>query len=116
MEVEIVIFKETSIKSLEAYYKAVEFYYANNLQNENDEELKEVYKAVVSLEESSGEARVGLMSMYTAIKQLPRFQKELNRVKRITEKHLKILLEELESYRNKTREFKDYLELNMKEK
>lgn len=116
MEVEIPIFKANSGKSLEAYYKAVEFFYANNLQHENEEELKNVYNAIVSLELSSGQARVGMMSLYTAIKQLPRMQKELNKAMRITEKHLEVLLQELEEYRNKIRKFKDYMELNLKEK
>jgi hypothetical protein len=116
MDDEIPIFKEFSGKSLEAYYKAVEFFYANNLQHENEEELKGVYTAIVSLEQSSGQAIVGLMSMYTAIKQLPRMQKEMNKSMRITEKHLEVLLQELEEYRNKTRQFKDYMELNLKEK
>lgn len=115
MEVEVPIFKDVSGKSLDAYYKAVEFFYANNLQDENEDELKEVYEAIISLDESCGTARIGMMKLYNAIKQLPRYQKELNKSKRITEKHLEILLQELEDYRSKIREFRDYMELNLKQ-
>lgn len=113
--IEVPIFKDVSIRSLDAYYKAVEFLYSNNLQNENEDELKDVYGAIISLDESCGTARVGMMKWYNSIKQLPQMQKELNKSKRVTERQLEILLQELENYRNKIREFKDYLELNLKQ-
>jgi len=106
---------DVSRKSLEVYYKVVEFFYANNLQNENQEELNEVYEGIVPLDESCGTARVGMMQFYNAIKQLPRMQKELNKSTRKTEKQMEILLQELENYRNKIREFRDYMELNLNE-
>jgi hypothetical protein len=115
MEGEIPTFKDVSGRSLDAYYKTVEFLYSNSLQNENEDELKNVYRAVISLDESCGTARVGMMKLYSAVKQLPQMQKEFNKSKRITEKQLELLFQELENYRSKIREFKDYLELNLKQ-
>lgn len=111
---EIRTFENKSNSSLDSLYKAVELIYSDNLQAK-DNELEEIYQSVNALEKAIGESRIGLMSMYTSIKQLPRIEKGLNKAKKITEGHMENLFQKLEGFREKTRKFLDYMELNLRE-
>lgn len=111
IQLEIPLFKDASGRSLNAFYKIVEFSSENNLQNEK--ELRDIYVSVVSLEDSSSKAINSMHSLTTAIRNLPKMEKELIKAKRVTTTYLENFCEELEEYRGKIRELRDYLDMNL---